>query len=290
VDSVGFCGLGLMGAPMAARLLHAGFEVRVWNRTAAACDPLAAQGAAVASSPAEAAAGAGLVITMLADAAAVEAVVTGPGGIAADGIAAAAPPVLAQMSTVSPAQVRHLATLLPPGTRLLDTPVLGSVPQASDGSLRILAGGDAGTLERCREPLGALGEVALIGPLGAASALKLVTNAAVAPMVALLAEALALGTALGLDQGLLLDELARGRLGPLVERKRAKIERGSYEADSTLRLFTKDMRLVLQAGDESGVALRMAAAAEALAAEAERSGRGAEDYSVLVDQVRRLVP
>lgn len=274
-----------MGAPMASRLLEDGHEVTVWNRTPAAARPLAAGGARVASSPAAATSGSEFAITMLADAAAVRDVLAGTGGLLS-----APPEVVIQMSTLSPAEAIGLAAEFaaagPPPVAFLDAPVLGSVPQARAGILRILAGGDAATFGRSRDLLAALGDPVHVGPAGDGSALKSVVNAAVAPMVALLTESLALADSLGLDEDLVLDELGRSRIGSLVKRKRAAIQSGEFGADSRLALFAKDMRLVLESAQESGVAMPIAAAALALADSAIADGLGPLDYSVLVGRSR----
>ncbi|HET7013255.1 MAG TPA: NAD(P)-dependent oxidoreductase [Streptosporangiaceae bacterium] len=283
--TVAFLGLGLMGTPMAGRLLANGHQVTVWNRTPAAAWPLAAAGARVAPNPAAATSGSEFAITMLADAAAVRDVLTG-----ANGLVSAPPEVLIQMSTLGPAEATGLAAeVTSAGQRpaaFLDAPVLGSVPQARAGTLRILAGGGTATFDRSRGLLTALGEPVHVGPAGAGSALKSVVNAAVAPMVALLAESLALADALGLDEDLVLDELGRSRIGSLVERKRAAIQSGEFGADSRLALFAKDMRLVLESARASGVAMPIAAAALGRAEAAIADGLGSLDYSVLVAHSR----
>jgi 3-hydroxyisobutyrate dehydrogenase len=274
---------------MAARLTGAGHRVVVWNRSKDKTAPLVRCGAAAASTPAEATANAEVAITMLADAPAVRAVLTGAGGVLA-----APPAALIQMSTVSPAEVSALAELARSGgaapMQLVDAPVLGSVPQAQIGGLRVLVGAPAEAFERWRDLLAVFGEPVRVGPPGSASALKLVLNAAVSPMAALLAESLALADALGLDRGLALDELARSRIGPLVRRKRAAIESGHFTADSRLRLFAKDMRLAVESGRALGLDMRMTAAAAALAETAVAEGFGELDYSVLVARSRAAAP
>jgi 3-hydroxyisobutyrate dehydrogenase len=276
-----------MGAPMARRLLEDGHRVIVWNRTPGAAGPLTADGARAAPTPAAATRGSEFAVTMLADANAVRGVFTG-----ADGLLSAPPEVLIQMSTLSPAEAVGLAaeaaSVGPPPLAFLDAPVVGSVPQARAGSLRILASGDAATFDRSRDLLAALGEPAYVGPTGHGSALKSVVNAAVAPMVALLAESLALADSLGLDEDMVLDELGRSRIGPLVERKRAAIRSGEFGADSRLALFAKDMRLVLESAQASGVAMPIATAALAHAEAAIADDLGPLDYSVLVARSRMV--
>lgn len=272
-----------MGAPMATRLVEAGHQVVVWNRAPAKSVPLIERGATVAATPAAATATSEVAITMLAGASAVRDVLTG-----VDGVLTAPPATLIQMSTVSPAELSTLAALAGPQgplrkcTQLLDAPVLGSVPHARTGRLRILVGGSARTFEHSRHLLSACGEPVHVGPAGSASALKLVLNAAVAPMVAQVAESLALADAFGLDRRLVLDELVRSRVGPLVERKRIAIESGHFPADSRLDLFVKDMCLVVESGQAFGLEMRMTRAAKILAEAAVDAGLGQLDYSVLM--------
>ncbi len=275
--SVAVCGLGLMGLPIAHRLLASGLRTTVWNRSPDAIRSAAARGAEVAATPAEAAARADLVITMLASPEALFEVVSGP-----DGIAAAAPRALAQTGTVACGHMTALAARLPDGCDLLDAPVLGSVPQAADGSLRLLVGADDAVFARWSPVLARLGEPVHVGPVPNGSALKHVLLAATAPMVALLAEAIALGERLGLDRTLLLDELELSRIGAVVRRKRAMVESGRYPADARLDLFAKDMRLVRQAGEDAEVPMTMATAALGLAEEAITAGLAGLDYSALI--------
>ncbi len=123
---IGFLGLGEMGTPMATRLLRGGHELVVWNRSPERTVPLANEGAAVATSPAKAASGAELIITMLATPEALEQLLFGSEGLA----------ILIDMSTVGPDEVRSAAARLPEGVTLVDAPVRGSVPQATSGAPR----------------------------------------------------------------------------------------------------------------------------------------------------------
>jgi 3-hydroxyisobutyrate dehydrogenase len=279
--SVAVCGLGLMGLPIAHRFLASGFRTTVWNRSPDAVRPAVAGGAKVAATPAEAAAQADLVVTMLASSEALVEVMFGP-----DGIAAAGPRALAQTGTVACRDMIALAARLPAGWDLLDAPVLGSVPQAAAGHLRLLVGADESVFARWSPVLARLGEPVHVGSVPSGSALKLILLAANAPMVVLLAEALALGERLGLDRGLLLDELELSRIGALVRRKRAMVELGRYPADARLGVFAKDMRLVRQAADDAGVPMTMAAAALRLAEEAVAAGLSDLDYSALIGHRR----
>jgi len=136
MERIAFIGLGIMGSPMAKRLLAAGYPLTVWNRTASRAEPLQAEGANVAASPAEAVREADVVITMLADPTAVREVM--------DGIARHLRPgtTLIEASTIGPQAVEEVAALLPGGVALIDAPVMGSADRAASGQLVVLAGGD----------------------------------------------------------------------------------------------------------------------------------------------------
>ncbi len=260
VAKVAFCGLGQMGEPMAARLLEGGHELVVWNRSPERADALAERGARRAASPGEAAAGSEVVMTMLATPDALEEVVFGEEGLAS-GMEAGA--TLVEMSTVGPDALRHLAERLPDGVDALDAPVLGSVRQATEGTLKVFVGGSDQQFERWREVLGALGTPAHLGPLGSGAAMKLVANSALGVLMTGLGEALALADAHGLDQSTVLELLGESPIGATAKSKRDKVESGVYDPNFKLALAAKDLRLVTDAAERAGVELRLAAAARA---------------------------
>jgi 3-hydroxyisobutyrate dehydrogenase-like beta-hydroxyacid dehydrogenase len=178
-----FCGLGNMGLPMARRLLDAGHDVTVWNRTAGRADTLRERGAKVAATPREAATGADGLLTMLADGTALEAVLFGPGG-AAEGLGRGT--AVIDMSTVGPETIRSVAPRLPPGVDLLDAPVKGGPARAAAGELRILVGGSEEAFRRWEPVLSALGTPRRLGPLGTGAAAKVLNNFAVVSLVSVL--------------------------------------------------------------------------------------------------------
>ena len=280
---VGFAGLGIMGSRMAANLRDAGHDVTVWNRTAERAAPLLEQGAAQGVSPADAAGQAEVVITMLADPDALEEVVFAADGVAT-GMSSGA--TLVEMSTVGPEVVRAAATRLPDGVDVLDAPVLGSVPQATDGTLKIFVGGDEAVFERCRPVLEPMGTPRLLGPLGAGAAMKLVANSTLGALMGGLAEALALADALGLQQDAVLDILAESPIGTTVKSKRKLIESGQYRPNFTLGLAAKDLRLVAEAAERAGVELRLSPAARSWFERADAAGLGDLDYSAVIADVR----
>lgn len=228
MTSVGFVGLGAMGAPMARRLLEAGHELTVWNRTVSRCEPLAAGGARVGGSPAEAARASDLVITMVGDPHGLRAVTQGPEGVLA-GLHAGS--VLVDMSTVGPAAVRELARGVPAGAGLLDAPVLGSIPEAIAGSLRIFVGGDSALVRRVEPVLRVLGDPLHAGPLGSGAAAKLVANSTLFAVLGALGEAIVLGEGLGLSREAVFEVLNATPLQAQAERRRSAIEAGELPAE-----------------------------------------------------------
>jgi len=277
-----FLGLGMMGAPMAARLLGAGHEVTVWNRTAGKCGPLAEQGATAASSPKAAAEGAEFVITMLADPEALEAVVFGGGGLAA---ALAPGQVLIDMSTVGVDAFQKLVERLPETVTVVDAPVRGSIPQATSGQLVIFVGANPPDFERVQPILAPMGTVHHVGGPGAGAAAKLVVNSTLGATITAFGEALALGDALGIDRAALLDVLAESAIGATVKAKRASVESGDYPAAFKLSLALKDLRLVDDAARQSGRELRVAAAAREWMELADQEGAGHLDFSAVITTI-----
>jgi 3-hydroxyisobutyrate dehydrogenase-like beta-hydroxyacid dehydrogenase len=275
---IGFLGLGEMGTLMASRLLHAGHDVIVWNRTAERAAALAQQGAAVASSPAKAAA-ANIVITMLATPAALEQVLFGTGGL----VPALLPgQVLIDMSTVGPDAIRSVAARMPDGIALVDAPVRGSLPQATSGRLDIFVGATDENYERVRPILEALGSVRHVGGQGSGAAMKLVANLALGAAIVTLGEALSLGESLALDRNMLLDALADSPIGPIVAAKRANIVSGRFAPSFKLQLAAKDLRLVTEAAAARGRDLKQAQANRAWLDEAAEHGAADLDFSAVV--------
>jgi 3-hydroxyisobutyrate dehydrogenase-like beta-hydroxyacid dehydrogenase len=276
---IGFLGLGEMGTPMAGRLLQAGHEVVVWNRSPERTAVLAKEGASVAASPAKAAAGRDLVITMLATPEALEQVLFG-----ADGLAPALSPgqVLIDMSTVGPGEVRSAAARLPKGASLVDAPVRGSVPQATSGRLDIFVGATDQDYERVRPILETLGSVRHTGGPGSGAAMKLAANLALGAAMVTLGEALSLGESLELQRNVLLDVLADSPIGPIVKAKRANVESGQFPPSFKLRHAAKDLRLVMETAAAKGHDLKQARANRAWLDEAAEHGAADLDFSSVV--------
>ncbi|HEX6967509.1 MAG TPA: NAD(P)-dependent oxidoreductase [Micromonosporaceae bacterium] len=278
---VAWIGLGAMGSRMAGRLLAAGHEVTVWNRTAARAEPLAAAGARVAATPADAARDADFVIFMLADPIAVHEVTVGP-----DGIAAAVRPntTVIEMSTVGPAAIAWLRARLSDGIALLDAPVLGSVTEAESGTLTIFIGGDGPTVDAATPLLSVLGNPIHLGPSGSGASAKLVANSTLLGVLGLIGESLALGTGLGLSRDAVWRVLATTPLAAQAERRRPVVEDAAPKRFS-LSLAYKDANLIATAADAAGVDLKLARAAQAWFAEADAAGLSSEDYSVVLRHI-----
>ncbi|PXX00760.1 NAD(P)-dependent oxidoreductase [Mycolicibacterium moriokaense] len=254
-STIAMLGTGTMGAPMARNLARAGFDLRVWNRTLAKAAVLTADGAQRACTPAEAAAGADVLITMLSDGAAVEQVTAGPtGALSALSLNA----VWIQMSTVGVQWSDRFAELSAQhGVAFVDAPVSGSAEPAARGELEILASG-ADMLRPIVEPIfDVLGNRTVWLPrLGDGSRLKLALNNWLAVLVEGMAETLTLANALGVDAHVLLTSLA-GR--PLASQyalaKGAAMLGGDLAPGFPLRHATKDAELAVHAAHQHGVTL-----------------------------------
>lgn len=270
-----------MGSRIAHRLLHRGREVVVWNRTVGKTASLTEIGAILAPTPAQAAARAEVVLTMVADGKALRSVTEGASGV----FAGAATPMLVQMSTVGVSALGRLVHALPEGAHLLDAPVLGSLPEAEEGSLRIFVGGERTLFERWDPLLSDLGSPIYVGGLGAGTAAKLVANSTLFGVLGALGEALSLADGLGLSREGAFEVLAGTPLAAQAERRRPAVESGEYAPRFALSLALKDADLILEAADGVGVELRLAPAARAWLADAAGAGRGDEDYSAVLAEM-----
>ena len=280
MTAIAVVGLGAMGSRIAERLIGAGHELVVWNRTREKGERLAAHGAAIATSPADAAARVELAITMVRDAEALRAVVTGERGIAAG-----APPTLIDMSTVGPRAIAWLASAVGEQSAVLDAPVLGSLSEAESGSLTVFVGGAEPLVSRWTPVLRALGTPVHVGPLGSGAAAKLVANSTLFGTITILGEALALADALGLPRDKAFEILAATPIAAQAERRRPALDSGEYPPRFSLSLARKDAELVADAAASAGVDLRVAAAALTWLADAEENGHGDEDYAAVLAEI-----
>lgn len=277
---VAFLGLGKMGRLMAGRLLLAGHQVTVWNRTPGAAAALAGRGVREAASPREAAEGAEAVVTMLFDGAAVREVLLGAEGAAA-GLSPGA--LVLDCSTIGPEAARALGRDLGAlGVRFVDAPVAGSLPLAAKGELGSFLGGTSGDVADARalvEAWAAPDKIRHTGGTGSGQAMKLVINTSLAIAVAGVGECLRLARDLGLEKEPALDVLAGGPFGWTLAQKRSLLEAEDYTpATFALDAMTKDVGLAVAAA-EAPIALTRAVLAAADAAMA--AGYADDDHAAL---------
>lgn len=282
---IGLVGLGHMGRPMAARLAAAGFPLTVWNRTPGRA---VAAGATVAMSPQELAAASDVVITMLADGAAVRAVLSGP-----DGVLAAARPgtIVIDMSTIGPQAARDLAAeAATQDVVFLDAPVSGSVALAEQGTLTAMVGGPPDAVERVRPVLATLTKAQFhLGPAGAGAAMKLAVNILIAASNQAIAEALTLAESAGLRRADAYDVLAASAVAsPFVSYKReAYLHPDTAPVAFTAALMRKDLDLALSVAAPAGLALPVAGAARDYLDAACAAGYSDADFACVAQFLRR---
>ena len=259
--AVGMIGLGLMGKPMAANLLKAGFSLVVWNRTGAKAEELVRAGAKLAGTPREAAAASDVLLTIVSDPPALEAVLWGDMG-ALGGLRRGSTYI--DSSTVAPALARRIAAACAErGVEFLDAPVTGGTWGAEKGELVFMVGGKQETLEGVAPVLGALGKRWFyLGPHGAGQTVKLAMNMILALQVDALAEALALVTAGGVPGERLVEVMQSSMArSPLLDIKAPMMLERKYAPSFPLRLMHKDLGLALDLANQLGVALPATAAA-----------------------------
>lgn len=279
---VAVLGLGAMGAAIAGRLLDAGHEVHVWNRTASRAEPLVRRGAVLAPSPAEAARDVDVAITSLSDDDAVRGVVLADGGVAASLSPTA---VLVDASTVSPDTSRALARAV--GGRFVDAPILGAPQAVASGEATILAGGDGDVVEPLLPLLAQLSaRVLRCGPAGSATTVKLVANHLLLGQLSVLAEAVATAQLLGVPDDLL-GVLGRTPLvAPALQNRLDDVIHGDHEGWFSARLGRKDVHLVRELAARGGLDLAVAATVEELLEQAIAAGLGDRDITAVVEAVR----
>jgi 3-hydroxyisobutyrate dehydrogenase-like beta-hydroxyacid dehydrogenase len=279
--NVSFLGLGTMGAPMAANIGTRGHALTVWNRSPDRAAPLVAAGAKLAATPAEAARAAELVVTMLADPTALHAVFDG-----GDGVLAGLRPdaLVVDMSTVDPKSACDLdVAVRARGGRFIDAPVSGTRKPAVDGTLVIMAGGDAADIERARPVLEAMGRVISVGGVGQGMAMKLVLNGLGAHMMTGFAAMLVLGARHGLAPRTMLEVIGGGAFSsPLYAVKGPRILARDFSPDFKLSLMKKDQELVIATADALGYDTPTLRAIRDVLEQAVAAGFGDGDLSSVI--------
>jgi 3-hydroxyisobutyrate dehydrogenase-like beta-hydroxyacid dehydrogenase len=283
-DRIGFVGLGIMGSRQAANLARAGYELTVFNRTRATAEAWTAEhGGTVADSPAAVGAASDIVISMVVDGDQVREALLGEQGVAAG----AAPGTLCvDMTTIAPAQTRAIgAALAARGLRMLDAPVTGSSPKAQDGTLTIMAGGDAADYARAEPLLRIMGELVLhVGELGQGEMVKLINNSVAAANAATVGEALLVGQRTGVDLDALVQVMEKGSGGSaMLALKSAPMREHDYATLFKLEHMLKDVRLCLEEAQEAAVPFAAAARARDILVAAMARGHGDADFAALIE-------
>ena len=286
-ERVGFIGLGIMGSRMAANLAAAGYELTVWNRTAATAEAFAAEhGVSVATTPAELAAVSDVVIKIVVDGEQVEEILFGEQGIVSG---ARAGMLCIDMSTISPEMTRSLGERLGEhGIAFLDAPVTGSSPRAQAGTLTIMAGGTEPDLQRADPIFAVLGAKTVhCGALGQGQTIKVITNAIAASNSAVLAQALIVARGAGVDLAALTEvidggaadsRMAQLKLEPMIERQ--------YDTLFRLNHMIKDVDQALELAAAEGIPFDYAAQTRELMAEASAEGFGEVDFAALYEALQ----
>lgn len=256
-DTIGFIGLGVMGKPMARNLIKAGFSLVVHNRSRGAVNELVAEGARAATSPAEVAAQANIVITMLPDTPDVESAITGADGILA-GVKAGA--IVVDMSSISPTATERLAQMVASkGASMLDAPVSGGEIGAINATLSIMVGGDAAVFERAKPVFEAMGNkerIVHIGRSGAGQVCKVCNQIAIGGALSGVSEAFALAKKAGVDASRVRTALLGGfAASRVLEVHGERMLTGNYKPGFRTKLYQKDLRLAGEAAAAHSVAM-----------------------------------
>lgn len=252
-ERIGFAGLGIMGRGMAHNLLKAGFDLRVWNRTASRMDDLIANGASATNNPADLASQSDIIITCVSDTPDVQEVILGENGIIY-GVSSGA--LVIDMSTISPQVTREIADRLSEkGAHMLDAPISGGSEGAAQGTLSIMVGGEAEQVERAMPAFQAMGKaITHVGGHGAGQTVKLVNQILVVVTMLGVSEALLFAQAGDLDLQKTLDAVTQGAAGSwMLSNRGPQVIDRDWRPGFTIDLQQKDLRLVLEAADQMGV-------------------------------------
>ena len=283
---VGFCGMGTMGAAMAANVARAGFPLTVWNRTPGRAELPVSLGATEAATPRELAAASDVVVVCVSDSPDVEQVLVGP-----DGVAEGAAPgsLVIDCSTISPAVTRDLAARLAElGVAMVDAPVSGGSEGAQKGTLTIMVGGDAADVERARPVLASMGaNITHMGPIGAGQATKAVNQVILCGTYLGVAEGIVLAIKAGLDPEQVVGALSGGAARSWVlENRSGRMIADDYPLGFRIALHLKDLGIALDLAREVGASLPVAALASQIEAGLVSKGHGDDDNAALARAIR----
>jgi 2-hydroxy-3-oxopropionate reductase len=288
MTTIGFIGLGIMGAPMSVHLVKAGFTVAGYNRTAAKAAPLAEAGGRAAGSIADAVRDADIVAVMVPDSPDVRAVLAGEDGVFANAKPGA---LIIDFSSIRPDVTKELAEQAhAQGFRLLDAPVSGGEAGARNAALSIMVGGAAADFEAARPVFDAVGKTVVhVGPSGSGQTVKAANQLIVASNIQALAEAVVFLRAYGVDLDAAMEVLGGGLAGSAVlTQKKGNMLGNTFQPGFRVELHHKDMGIVTSAAREAGVVLPACALVAQLMASALAVGDGGLDHSALLRGVERL--
>ncbi len=284
-SKIGFIGIGLMGAPMAANLIRAGFQLQIWNRTASKCDPLLEMGATLATSPAEAARGANAVVMMLESGATVTEVLAG-------GLLESLEPnsTLIDMSSIAPAIAEDHAKLVTArGVRYIDAPVSGGTVGAQNAKLAIMAGGLEEEIESARAIFSAMGSVTHVGPHGRGQLCKLVNQAIVAISIGAVSEGLLLAARGGANPAKVREAIMGGFCqSRILELHGQRIIDRNFAPGGTVKNQIKDLNAVLEVASRLGLELPLTSRVRALFVDHANAGGELNDHSALYLQLEAM--
>jgi 3-hydroxyisobutyrate dehydrogenase len=286
--TVGFIGLGIMGAPMARNLAKAGFQVVAWNRTRSKAEALQGDGITVADSPKAVGEACPVVITMVSDTPDLMAVAEGPDGVG-EGLSAGS--ILIDMSTVAPGATRELAERLSKrGISMLDAPVSGGSTGAEQGTLAIMVGGKEEAFQWCLPIFQAMGKtITHMGPSGMGQTTKLVNQILVVGTLSTVAEALTFAAAQGADLQRTIEAVAGGAAGSWqLQNLGPRMVEGDFTPGFMVSLQRKDLRLITEAAHEKNVPLPISSVAKQFYAAAEAAGHGEDGTQAIVKVFERL--
>ncbi len=283
---IGVAGTGRMGSAIAQRLMGLGHELAVWNRTQEKTRPLAAAGAKVAATPSQLASSSEAIITILTDAAAIDAAYHGKDGLLSAGVSGK---LFVEMSTVRPETERALATKIrEKGAVMVECPVGGTVGPAKDGKLFGFVGGEAADIARARPLLDQMcRRVEHVGPIGAGASLKLAINLPLLVFWQAFGEALALCRSLGLDAARIVDIFADTSGGPNVLKGRGPVLAAALQGKDTgpitvdVDAMRKDLRTMVEEADSLGASLPVTSRALECYDEASGAGLGKSDITAI---------
>jgi len=284
--TIGFVGTGLMGRGMARSLIRKGHAVRVYNRTRAKAEEVAQLGATVAATPAEAARGASVVVTMLADPKAVADCYEGSDGLLS---ALSKDAVVIDSSTVSPPSTQTMAAAVrAKGGHLLDAPVFGSKNEAETGALGFIVGGDRAVFDSVQDVLSCMGKSTYVGPTGMGATAKLVVNLVIASELEAFYEGMVMAVKAGLDPDQMYSILMNSRAkSGIFEMKGPNILKRDFTTFFPLRLMDKDMRLALETADALRLQMPVVQAVKDVLGACVAAGQGDEDMSSAIRHLER---